>query len=87
MLSSKYSKQEAGLTLTSVDETQPLIVDKILTNFSLEGYERSKRYIGINIPENKATYWKYIYENRINNIVLLEDRLNENMVFLISTEI
>jgi hypothetical protein len=46
----------------------------------LKGYEGSKRYLSLNLLDQKAAYWKFIYDYRINNIVLLDDRLNEPKV-------
>lgn len=55
----------------------------------LKGYEGSKRYLSLNLLDKKAAYWKFIYDYRINNIVLLDDRLNEpkvNFFFLIQIQ-
>ena len=47
--------------------------------FKKKGYDSAKRYINVNISDDK-TYWKFIYDYRINNIILLEDRYDEASV-------
>ena len=53
-----------------------------LKNSFKKGYEESKRYLypKPSLIENKLKYWTFIYENKINNILLLEDRENEEAV-------
>ena len=46
----------------------------------LKGYEDSKRYLNIYTTQDVASYWKFVYDARINNIILLEDRFNEFQV-------
>ena len=50
--------------------------------FNLKGFEKSKRYINVslNLLESQNEYWKFIYEYKIHNIILLEDYENEQLV-------
>ena len=75
-----------------VDESKDLLPHEEVTielsnnknvNFCIEGFDQSKRYINIDLFEDRAKYWKFVYDHKINNIVLLEDRFNEKMVYLL----
>lgn len=55
-------------------------IKKKLKNKKLKGYEDSKRYLNIYTTQDVASYWKFVYDARINNIILLEDRFNEFQV-------
>lgn len=50
---------------------------KLLKYRSKKGFESSKRYLNIDLIDNKSKYWKFIYDYKITNIMLLEDRFNE----------
>ncbi len=46
-----------------------------------KGYENSKRYLSVNLDIfSVSDYWLFIYENKINNIILMEDLSDEDMV-------
>lgn len=49
-------------------------------NFCYEGYEHTKRYVNTTLFESHAKYWKFVYDSKVENIVLLEDHLNEGEV-------
>lgn len=36
--------------------------------------------MNIDLHENEKAYWKFIFENKINNIILIEDKSNEAIV-------
>lgn len=54
----------------------------IIKNFntSLKGFGSDKRYLNINITDNQENYWKFVYDNKISNILLLEDKFDESFV-------
>ena len=92
LLNTHYSASDfADKNVTVVNETKELLAHEEITknfindsnvNFCFEGYDQSKRYININLFDNRDDYWKLIYEYKINNILLLEDRFNEKLVSL-----
>ena len=47
----------------------------IYDTFTFKGYDESRRYMNIKLFENPGKYWNFIYENKINNVILLENRL------------
>ena len=87
MLNNKYSTSIPKRNSTSrMNELeQPVVSTKALlmnknVNFCYEGYEHTKRYMNTTLFESHDKYWKFIYDNKIDNIILLEDHLNENEV-------
>ena len=52
-----------------------------ITSENFKGYENTKRYLSVNLADfKKSSYWKFILENKVNNIVLLEDFGDEGTV-------
>ena len=61
-------------------------------NYNKKGYlnsEKSKNakkvYINLNLNLNimntyEITYWKFILDNKVNNIIIIEDKNNEEIV-------
>lgn len=53
--------------------TNELMKDQRI-QFFYQGYENAKRYLNINLDQTKpSAYWEFVYEYKINNILLLED--------------
>lgn len=98
-LSSKYLKSSknsnfvADLVVneakTGNDVTDGLLKDKRL-KFFYQGYDDSKRYMTIDLNDTKvSSYWEFVYEHKIHNIILLEDadnNLNTSYEFLLNQQ-
>ncbi|RNA42537.1 hypothetical protein BpHYR1_000969, partial [Brachionus plicatilis] len=63
----------------SLDESIGTFLTDPDVNFFYEGYEKNKRYINLKLRSERGAYWRFLYENKINNIVILDDRFNENL--------
>lgn len=57
-----------------------IILIKILFILPKKGFQSNKRYLNINLMENKPLYWKFVYDYNINNVILLEDKFDETGV-------
>lgn len=62
-------------------KTQKLIANEGV-NFCFEGYDKSRRYINTKFFKNPSDYWSFVYEFKINNIVLFENRLENENIFV-----
>ncbi|CAF0939077.1 unnamed protein product [Brachionus calyciflorus] len=74
LLNTKYLDTETNTKMETLNENDD-IIRKIINDQN--GYEKCKRYINLRLQSDRGTYWKFLYDNKINNIVILDDRSNE----------
>lgn len=45
-----------------------------------KGYNHAKTYLALKKFENKSFYWTFIHDFKISNIIVLEDKTDEDKV-------